>query len=156
MINVSRSSIAAFSLFVIVVLLSVGAYQVSVSGPCYEVETLATDEEAVEDLRVELTRFVNSREGREELIEISGLSVRMQELPAQFRSVFFDLDINSSHLLLKINQSSSSNYRPSNITAIGVGYARAGLMFPVVDYFKVVRRYDPITLGQDYVLECTD
>ena len=154
--NVTSARVA----LVVLAALILGIVGVAWSGifpsQCNEIRKLEGDEQTLAKLRLKLTDFINSREGRIALVEIPGRSQRNQKLPIGFDAVVSELKINKTYLQLvkEVDRSSDLLEQPASITAVGIGYSRSRILFPVAKSTTKLGRFDPMTLVGPPVIRC--
>lgn len=150
--------LATFALLIIAVLVFGGTVFDLYPDQCKEIKELANREEVVEHLRVDLAKFVNSREGRAALLSMSGLTRRSERLPRAFDALISNLDINrdKAQLVREVDHADRSGSGLDAATAIGIGYSRARLLFPITIRTESGGNLDLIELSKDPYIVCDD
>lgn len=125
---------------------------------CKQIKELADREEVVEQLRLDLASFVNSREGRAALLSMSGLTQRSERLPRTFDALISNLEINRDKALLvrEVDYTGRTGSGLDATTAIGIGYSRARLLYPITIRKEAGGQIDLISLSKDPHIVCDD
>ena len=150
--------LATLGLLVVAGLVFGGAWFELIPTQCRDIRKIADREDVVERLRLDLTEFVNSFEGRDALLGMSGQTQRRERLPRTFDAVVSNLEINTDRVLLvqEFDRIGRRGAEPNTITAIGIGYTRARLLYSITNQAEIHGRIDPIELSKDSYVVCDD